>query len=261
MALRPPFQYYGAKGRLAPFLASLLPRHEVYCEPFAGSAAVFFAKDPAKIETINDINGDLVAFMRALRDQPRALQRAIQLTPYARAEHTAAKLGDATASDLERARRWWVQCTQSRSGEAGASWRRPTSRTRVNNPMTAKRMGAALRWHAARLREAFVEQCDALELIARMDSPDTAFYLDPPYLRSTRNSAGSGKYVKEMDADDEHVRLLELLNGCRGAVVLSGYRSELYDDLLAGWRRIDYRVRQASSDVRALAVESIWVNR
>ncbi|TMR91334.1 DNA adenine methylase [Nonomuraea basaltis] len=261
MALRPPFQYYGAKGKLAPFLASLLPKHEVYCEPFAGSAAVFFAKDPAKIETINDINGDLVAFMRTLRDRPRELQRAIQLTPYARAEHTAAKLGDITATDLERARRWWVQCTQSRSGEAGASWRRPTSRTRVNNPMTAKRMGAALRWHAARLREAFIEQCDALELIGRMDSPDTAFYLDPPYLRSTRNAAGSGRYVKEMDADDQHRPLLELLNSCRGAVVLSGYRSELYDELLSGWRRIDYRVRQASSDVRAMAVESIWVNR
>ncbi|WP_433224750.1 DNA adenine methylase [Microtetraspora malaysiensis] len=49
MALRPPFQYYGAKGKLAPFLASLLPKHEVYCEPFAGSAAVFFAKDPGRV--------------------------------------------------------------------------------------------------------------------------------------------------------------------------------------------------------------------
>ena len=61
-------------------------------------------------------------------------------------------------------------------------------------------MAAALRWHANRLREAFIEQCDALELIQRMDSPDTAIYLDPPYLRSTRNAAGSGRYVKEMDA-------------------------------------------------------------
>lgn len=259
MALRPPFQYYGAKGRLAPFLASLLPKHEVYCEPFAGSAAVFFAKDPAKVETINDINGDLVAFMRALRDRPRELQRAIQLTPYARAEHQTAKLGDTAASDLERARRWWIQCTQSRSGEAGASWRRPTSRARVNDPARTKRAGAALQWHAARLREAFIEQCDALELIQRMDSPDTAFCLDPPYLRSTRTSAGG--YVKEMDADDQHRRLLELLNSCRGAIVLSGYRSQMYDELLSGWRRIDYRVRQASSDARTMAVESIWVNR
>jgi DNA adenine methylase len=64
-----------------------------------------------------------------------------------------------------------------------------------------------------------------------------------------------------MDADDEHRPLLELLNSCRGAVVLSGYRSELYDEVLSGWRRIDYRVRQASSDVRTMAVESIWVNR
>ncbi|MEV1245337.1 DNA adenine methylase [Nonomuraea sp. NPDC050022] len=94
MALRPPFQYYGAKGRLAPFLAGLLGPHEVYCEPFAGSAAVFFAKDPIPIETINDINGDLVCFMKTLRDRPRTLIRAIEFTPYARAEHQAAELGD-----------------------------------------------------------------------------------------------------------------------------------------------------------------------
>ncbi|GAA1024394.1 hypothetical protein Aple_038280 [Acrocarpospora pleiomorpha] len=82
---------------------------------------MFFAKNPAKIETINDINGDLVAYMRALRDRPHDLQCAIQLTPYARAEYAAANLGDTTTSDLERARHWWIQCTQSRSGRAGAS--------------------------------------------------------------------------------------------------------------------------------------------
>ncbi|MFI6485178.1 DNA adenine methylase [Nonomuraea sp. NPDC050663] len=261
MGLRPPFQYYGAKGKLAPFLASLLPPHEVYVEPFAGSAAVFFAKKPAKIETINDLNGDLIAFMRTLRDQPKALIRAVQFTPYARAEHQQAKLGDATATDLERARRWWIQCTQSRSGEAGASWRRPTSRTRVNNPAGAKRASTSLRWHAARLREAFIEQCDALELIQRMDSPTTAFYVDPPYLRSTRNEFGSGHYVKEMDKEHQHVPLLKILAACEGAVVLSGYRSDLYDDMLPGWRRIDFRVRNAASDERRHAVESVWVNR
>ncbi len=261
MALRPPFQYYGAKGRLGPFLARLLPQHEVYVEPFAGSAAVFFAKNPVRIETINDINGDLVCFMKALRDRPRALIRAIEFTPYARAEHQAAKLGDTAASDLERARRWWIQCTQSRSGEAGASWRRPTSRTRVNNPAGSKRAAAALRWHAARLREAFIEQVDAFELIERMDSPQTAMYVDPPYLRSTRNVFGSGHYVKEMDREPEHRRLLEVLAECKSAIVLSGYRSQLYDELLSGWRRIDYRVRASSSDERRHAVESVWVNR
>ncbi|MEV1247903.1 hypothetical protein ACIBO2_29475 [Nonomuraea sp. NPDC050022] len=61
-----------------------------------------------------------------------------------------------------------------------------------------------------------------------MDSAEAAFYLDPPYLRSTRNVSG------EMEADDQHRHLLELLNSCRGAVVLSGYRSELYDEVLSG---------------------------
>ncbi|MFG3438351.1 DNA adenine methylase [Nonomuraea sp. NPDC047897] len=92
-----------------------MPKREVYCEPFAGSAAVFFVKDPAKVETSKDINGDLIAFMLVLRDRPDDLQCAIQFTPYARAEHQAAKLGDTTASGLERAHRWWIQCTGVRN--------------------------------------------------------------------------------------------------------------------------------------------------
>ncbi|WP_143043876.1 hypothetical protein [Nonomuraea jiangxiensis] len=122
------------------------------------------------------------------------LIRAIESTPYARAEHQAAKLGDTTASDLERARHWWIQCTRSCSGEADASWSRPTSRTRVNNPAGSKRAAAAL--HASRSREAVIEQVDAFELIERMVSPQTAMYVDPPYLCSTRNAFGSGHYVK-----------------------------------------------------------------
>ncbi|MEV1245338.1 hypothetical protein [Nonomuraea sp. NPDC049750] len=106
-----------------------------------------------------------------------------------------------------------------------------------------------------------MENCDAFELIGRMDSPTTAMYVDPPYLRSTRNIFGSGHYVQEMDREPEHRRLLEVLAACKSAIVLSGYRSPLYDELLADWRRIDYRVRASSSDERRHAVESVWVNR
>ncbi|GAA2899744.1 DNA adenine methylase [Nonomuraea rubra] len=106
VALRPLFQYYGAKGRLAPFLAGLLPPHEVqvYVEPFAGSAAVFFAKKPAQIGTINDVNGDLIAFMRRLRDQLRALIRAIH-SPCTPAPSIKPRVW---ATPPCRTRRWWI---------------------------------------------------------------------------------------------------------------------------------------------------------
>lgn len=43
-------KYPGAKNRLAEWIISFIPEHRVYLELFFGSGAVFFNKDPAKIE-------------------------------------------------------------------------------------------------------------------------------------------------------------------------------------------------------------------
>src|SRR5919204_1581455 len=106
----PPTSYYGAKARLAPWITSLLPPGRTYLEPFAGSAAVLFAKPPSPTEGLNDLDGQVVNFFRVLRDHPDQLARALRLTPYARAEYQqhAAHHDDPDADELERARRWFV---------------------------------------------------------------------------------------------------------------------------------------------------------
>jgi len=108
-ALRPPFPYYGAKGRLASQIVDLLPRHRVYVEPFAGSAAVLFAKPAAPVEVVNDLDRNVVTFFRVLRDTPDELIRALRFTPYARDEFAAADLAEDGITDLERARRFFVE--------------------------------------------------------------------------------------------------------------------------------------------------------
>ena len=83
--LRPPFEYYGGKTHLAPKIAALLPPHDHYVEPFAGSLAVLLAKEPSRAETVNDLDGDLVTFWRVLRDRPHDLAWAAAMTPHSRA--------------------------------------------------------------------------------------------------------------------------------------------------------------------------------
>jgi hypothetical protein len=122
--LRPPFIYYGGKQRTAAVIAGLLPAHTHYVEPFAGSLAVLLAKTPAKLETVNDLDGDLMLFWRVLRDQPDDLARVCALTPHSRTERALATERGDDLSDLERARRVWVCLTQGRTGTLRpAGWR------------------------------------------------------------------------------------------------------------------------------------------
>src|SRR5699024_6772243 len=112
--VKPPFAYYGGKTTLAPQIAALLPTHDHYVEPFAGSLAVLLAKTPSRAETVNDLDGDLMTFWRVLRDRPTEFERVCALTPHSRAELVVAADLD-VEDDLERARRVFVRLTQSRS--------------------------------------------------------------------------------------------------------------------------------------------------
>ena len=93
-------------------------------------------------------------------------------------------------------------------------------------------------------------------MIQRYDTPETVFYLDPPYVHSARGDTSA--YENEM-SDDDHEELAEVLSSIRGRAVLSGYRTSLYDRLFKDWKRIDAPERTAHS-VRQPRQESLWIN-
>jgi DNA adenine methylase len=256
-ALRPPFAYYGGKTTLAPLIAELLPEHEHYVEPFAGSLAVLLAKKPSRAETVNDLDGDLVTFWRVLRDQPEKLERACALTPHSRAEHGISKSLDG-CDEVERARRVWVLLTQDRSHslKAGGWWYRRA----IAGQVPAERVGsyaARLAAVAGRLATVTLEARDALDVIRDYGSEPTAcLYVDPPYLGSTRATG----YRVEMLADDAHTALADALNACKASVVLSGYDALLYTELFAGWHRMNLQGATTLSGNND-RVEVLWSNR
>jgi DNA adenine methylase len=110
---RPPFPYFGGKQRIAERIVSLFPEHGHYVEPYCGGLSVLMAKPPAMLETVNDIDGDIMTFWRVLRERPDEMERACALTPHSRAESLLSKDRDGL-DDIERARRVWVALTQHR---------------------------------------------------------------------------------------------------------------------------------------------------
>ena len=254
--VKPPFAYYGGKTNLAPIIAKMLPPHEHYVEPFAGSLAVLLAKAPSRAETVNDLDGDLVTFWRVLRDRWEDLERVCALTPHSREEFRLAAEDDLPTDELERARLVWVRLTQSRSHSM-----KPTGWKYHKNPLvrTTSLRSQVLRITecAERLHGVSLESRDALDVIRDYGSEPTAcLYVDPPYLGSTRAT----NYRVEMLQDEAHVALADALNECKASVVLSGYDAPLYAELFDGWHRLDLKAPTTlSGDTDR--VEVLWSNR
>lgn len=244
--LRSPITWFGGKGVLARKIVSLFPAHHCYVEPFCGGASCLFAKPPSPVEVINDLNSDIVNFFRVLRDPQRFEQfyGLASLTPYSREEfyrfRTDWRAGwSQCPSDVVRAYRWYMMARMSFSGEFGGSWGYSVTTSRRGMANAVSQWLSILDMLPAiseRMRRVQVEHGDWRTMLHRYDTPDTLFYVDPPYVKSTRRS---GKYAHEMD-DDAHQELVEMLRCIKGGVLLSGYRNPTYAQLEdEGWERLD----------------------
>lgn len=260
---RPLLRYHGGKWRLAPWIISYFPSHRIYTEAYGGAASVLLQKQPAFSEIYNDLDGQIVNLFRVLRNpaDARELLRLIKLTPYARAEFDASYI---TADDpIEQARRTIFRSMAGYS-TVGATGRWKTGfRSNVTRPFTTpahdwQHFPAALELIIERLKNVVIERDDAINIIARYDTPETLHYVDPPYPHCTRFIRWAGEaYAHEMD-DDQHRKLADCLHKCAGAVILSGYPCALYDELFPTWWKVS---RAAFADGAQSRTEVLWTNR
>jgi DNA adenine methylase len=266
-------KWHGGKRPLASKIVALMPPHTRYVEPYCGSCAVLFAKSPEGVsEYINDADGELMNFWRVIR-RPGAfeqLQRMLEATPLSQwdFENASDESRDMYGSDFEpdatKAWRFFVRMRMSRQA-LGKDYCTPTSRLRrgINEQVSAWLTAIdGLPEIHARLKTVEIWNVPALQIIEKLDSPETLNYIDPPYLAETRSSGGEyGDY--EMSESD-HSELLGLLTELDGKFLLSGYRSSMYDQWAkaAGWRRIDLDVPNHASGSREKErkTECIWMN-
>jgi DNA adenine methylase len=258
------FGWYGGKFSHLSWLLPLLPKCHHYCEPFAGSAAVLLNREPSPVETYNDVDGEVVNFFRVLRDEREALVQAIALTPFSREEFAVAVTPQRDIpSDMERARRFFIRARQARTGLAQTAslgrWANCKNTTRAGmSGVVSRWLGSVemLPFIAERLLRVQIENRPADAIVQVYDDPKTLFYCDPPYVHGSRGD--SKAYAYEM-SDADHVRFAQLLNLCKGKVAVSGYRSDLYESLYKGWRRIDAESKACHS-TKGMRQESVWVN-
>lgn len=259
-------KWHGGKTKLAARIVALMPPHKHYVEPYAGGLAVLFARPLGQSEVVNDIDRHLMTFWSVLRNQPNELIRRLTLTAFGRdsllaAQSCLAGAGMGAGKDtLEIAASVFI-CARQSFGAQGKTFQiAKRIRCGINDNISAW-FGAVdhLPEMAGRLRSVVLENRPALDLIANQDGKDTLFYCDPPYLAETR--ASPNVYAHEM-THGQHAVMLERLLDCRGKVMLSGYRSALYDARLADWTRHDFDLpnHAAGGATKRRMTECLWTN-
>lgn len=245
---------------MADWIISLMPPHKSYLEPFFGSGAVFFNKKPSRIETINDLDGEIVNLFRCVREWPEELACAVALTPYSREEYERAwsrfKAGG-KARGIEDARLTLVRYWQSHGSTSvyKGGWKNDRAgREYAYDVRYWRNLPGWVLDAAERLKDAQIEQTQAVELIRRFKHPDVLIYADPPYVVSTRKGK---QYVVDMVEDRQHIELLEALKEHPGPVILSGYENELYEKHLQGWMKLH---KKALAEGGAARTETVWLN-
>lgn len=276
----PPLKWWGGKHYLAKKIIDLMPRHLHYVEPYAGGLAVLLEKDPfdkskywgskgceqGVSEVVNDLNRELTNFWQVMQDETAfgKFTRLVEATPFSQVEWQDAEVRQHPVKefDVDAAAAFFVRCRQSRAGGFKDFATLTGNRTRrMQNEQASAWWNCVEGFPAvhARLKRVVILNQDALDVIRSQDGERTLFYLDPPYLPSTR--AGSGNYRHEM-TDQDHRELLAVIKQCKGKVMLSGYPNTLYDRELSGWPRHEVPIdnKAAGGKSKRVMMEVVWTN-
>ena len=249
-------RYPGSKWSIADTIISHFGEHYHYIEPYFGSGAVFFTKEPSPHELVNDLNGEVVNFFRALRDQTDELCWLLETTPWSREEYDLSDTG--TGDLLEDARRFVVRVWQAHASDLAkkTGWKNRGSKQRARGMSVRwQRVPSELAEIAHRLKDAEIENRPALDVMKRFSGQNCLIYVDPPYLPSTRTQKMYGREMTEA----EHVEMLGVLLAHRGPAVLSGYDNDIYNSALSEWEQAF--VKPPKVEKAAIRVEKLWVKR
>lgn len=249
-------KYPGSKWSIAKWIIEFFPEHHSYLEPFFGSGAVLFNKPRSHIETVNDLDGNVVNLFEWIKKDPEQLAYEIYYTPYARKVYEDA-FSQVPEDSFEKAVNFYIRLNMGhgfRTNGEKVGWKNDVQgRERAYASQDWCNLPEKILQVAERLRGVQIECRPAIDVIERFNYPNVLVYADPPYVLGTRHGK---QYRCEMN-DEEQNNLLDVLLAHKGPVVLSGYDNKLYNDRLSGWYREE---TTCYSQVCSKKREVLWLN-
>lgn len=227
----------GGKSKLKDWIKSHLPHHNIYVEPFGGSFAVGLnlprANENDYRVVYNDLDSHVYTFFKVLRENKTAFLEALKYTPYSRQEFEKAfdliHSGEYKhLTEIEKARVYLISNRQSFAGKEEKTW--SISRQGENICHTWANLDSLVDTVAEHLKYAFIENSDYKDIFRRWDSPETVFYIDPPY-----ENVESDYYLANKEHGFNHIELANEILKLQGSVVVSYYDSQYIRNLYPGF--------------------------
>jgi DNA adenine methylase len=247
--IKTPITYYGGKQGMLKHIRPLIPPHDLYCEPFAGGAAVFFDKEPVKVNVINDLNGELINFYKTIVSDIEGLKIEIQKTLHCRSQHQHAWYIYNNPDYFNVTQRAWAVFILSKlgfSGQLSSSF--GFDKANALHPRKIRFAKDIFTEELKTLLEHSTIECDdAFTIIRRYDCDDAFHFIDPPYVGSNMG------HYSGMFNEQSLIELLELLVDLNGKFMLTMYPNQTigrYADR-NGW--VIHRIERNISACRASA--------
>ena len=215
-----PITYYGGKLNLLSDILPRIPKHRIYTEVFFGGGAVFFAKEKAESEIINDTNNMVVNFFEVVKTDFDKLKMKIEMTLFSRASYSVAHMIYKMPHLFDKIQQAWsfyIATNMGFSCQIG-SWGYDKYSKRVKAFQNKKLLFNQEMYK--RLENAQIENNDACKVILSRDTEDAFHYCDPPYIDS--NQGHYGGY-----SESDYKKLLDTLEKVKGKFLLSSYPSEI----------------------------------
>lgn len=246
-------RWVGAKKTAARRLLRHFPRHEKFVSPFGGSGGEFLVKPRSRIEVHNDLHPILSRLFERIRNRHfrERLKQLLQESGSAKRTHREAM--ELLKSSADEDTRCMAFVVATHLGWHGLD---PLLRSYgVNRPGLLRRRADSIEPFAERFKYIRIERRDWSECVTDHDGKGAFFFVDPPYLTGQAHKEYRLKFGPEL-----HQKLLGRLMFVKGKVMLCGYWSALYEQYLAGWRRIEIPLRITMTKETMVKNEVFWMN-
>lgn len=261
--IRPPFKYHGGKYYLCDWIISNFPEHYehmTYIEPYIGGGSVLLNKKKSHQELLNDIDLNIVSIYNSLLNYENDFLLRLRNIPYCEESFNKALKNDFGYDYIGRAVNEYVLLRMSRGGLKKSF--------AFSNRLRGGQPGDVNAWKTSldnlkivgdRIQDVMIRCCTAISLIDMYDGPNTLLYLDPPYIAESRVSKKA--YSHEMSNQD-HIDLFNVVDKSKGKVLISGYKSSLYDDMYKHWNKVEKNIvnHSSQSKVKKTKTEILYKN-